>query len=56
MVQTPNGQVLVLKFSKESLPIQANDKEILFTTRMGPLEVKAKFSPKEMTCKGKLEL
>jgi hypothetical protein len=56
VVQTANGSVVVLKFSRESLPIQPGDKEILFTTHMGPFEVKAKFVPKDMTCKGKLEL
>jgi hypothetical protein len=37
-------------------PIKAGNKEITFTTRMGPLEIKAKFSLKEMMYRGKLEL
>jgi hypothetical protein len=37
-------------------PITPANKEITFTTKMGPLEIKAKFSLKDMTYKGKLEL
>ena len=37
-------------------PIRASNKEITFTTRMGPLEIKAKFSLKDMMYRGKLEL
>lgn len=37
-------------------PITPANKEITFTTKMGPLEIKAKFVLKEMMYKGKLEL
>jgi hypothetical protein len=37
-------------------PIQPSNKEITFTTRLGPIEIKAKFSLKEMLYRGKLEL
>jgi hypothetical protein len=37
-------------------PIKAANKEITFTTKMGPLEFKAKFSLKDMMYRGKLEL
>jgi hypothetical protein len=50
------GQKILLRFSRESLPIQASDKEAVFTVRMGPIEVKAKFALKEMTWKGQLAL
>jgi hypothetical protein len=52
----PGGQLVALSFSRESLPIQASDKEVTFAAKMGPLEVKTKFVLKEMTWKGKLEL
>jgi hypothetical protein len=37
-------------------PITPADKEITFTTKMGPLEFKAKFVLKDMLYRGKLEL
>jgi hypothetical protein len=37
-------------------PIKPSNKDINFTTRMGPLEIKAKFSLKDMMYRGKLEL
>lgn len=37
-------------------PIKPANKEITFTTKMGPLEFKAKFSLKDMMYRGKLEL
>jgi hypothetical protein len=37
-------------------PITPANKEITFTTKMGPLEIKAKFILKDMMYKGKLEL
>ncbi len=37
-------------------PITPANKEITFTTKMGPLEIKAKFTLKDMMYKGKLEL
>jgi|HubBroStandDraft_5_1064220.scaffolds.fasta_scaffold69718_2 hypothetical protein len=37
-------------------PITPANKEITFTTKMGPLEIKAKFTLKDMLYKGKLEL
>jgi hypothetical protein len=43
-------------FSKELLPLDASDREILFILRTALMSVKAKFDPKEMTYKGKLAL
>jgi hypothetical protein len=37
-------------------PITASNKEIAFSTKMGPLEMKAKFPLKDMLYRGKLEL
>lgn len=37
-------------------PIKESNKEITFTTKVGPLEFKAKFALKEMLYRGKLEL
>jgi hypothetical protein len=37
-------------------PIFPDDKQVTFTTKLGPLEVKAKFTLKEMVYQGKLEL
>jgi hypothetical protein len=37
-------------------PIQPSNKELTFTTRLGPIEIKAKFSLKDMLYHGKLEL
>jgi hypothetical protein len=37
-------------------PIKASNKEITFTAVLGPLEIKAKFSMKDMLYRGKLEL
>ena len=37
-------------------PITPANKEVTFTTKMGPLEIKVKFPLKEMMYKGKLEL
>jgi hypothetical protein len=43
-------------FSKELLPLSAEDKDILFTLQTGSMTVKAKFEPKEMIYRGKLAL
>lgn len=37
-------------------PIKLSNKEITFTTKLGPLEFKAQFPLKDMTYRGKLEL
>jgi hypothetical protein len=53
-VQPVNGGDLFY-FSRLE-PIKPSNKDITFTTRMGPLEIKAKFSLKDMLYRGKLEL
>lgn len=42
-------------FSREE-PIKEKDGQVTFATKLGPLEVKAKFTVKEMMYRGKLEL
>jgi hypothetical protein len=42
------GSSYLFGFSKELLPIDADDKEVLFSTQLGSLVVKARFIPKEM--------
>lgn len=48
--------ITMFLFPKASQPIEVGDKEVVFLTRMGPLEVKAKFALKDMMVKGQLEL
>jgi hypothetical protein len=51
----PTSMGLRFYFSRLE-PITAANKEITFSTKMGPLELKAKFPLKDMTYRGKLEL
>ncbi len=37
-------------------PIELADKDVTFVTRMGPMQIRAKFTLKEMVYQGKLEL
>jgi hypothetical protein len=48
-----NGSIL-FGFSKDLVKIGAEDKEILFTTRLGRSQIQARFAPKEMLYRGKL--
>jgi len=43
-------------FSRELLPLTANDREVQFTLRTALMSVRAKFEPKEMLYHGKLAL
>jgi hypothetical protein len=43
-------------FSKDLLPLTANDREVTFMLQTAMLTVKAKFEPKEMLYRGKLAL
>lgn len=51
----PTSMGLRFYFSRLE-PITAANKEITFSTKMGPLEMKAKFSLKDMIYRGKLDL
>jgi hypothetical protein len=48
--------MLTFTFDGESHPIEAKDKEVVFTTAIGPLKVRAKFVMKDMIYEGKLEV
>ncbi len=50
------GRLLVFLFPREGQAITAVDKEVTFHTKMGAMELKAKFPLKDMTYEGKLEL
>jgi hypothetical protein len=54
--QTGNGAVYLFGFTRESLAIAKDDKELLFETHMGKLVFTAKFSPKEMLYHGELAI
>src|SRR6266404_1600356 len=56
VLQQPSvgGGTYLFGFSKELLPLTAADKEVTFTTRIGRLDVKAKFNLKEMLYRGDL--
>lgn len=48
----PGG--ILFGFSKELLDLSADDKDVLFTTRLGSTPIQARFLLKEMTYRGKL--
>ncbi len=43
-------------FSKDLLPLAANDREVVFTLRTALMSVRAKFEPKEMLYRGQLSV
>ncbi len=47
---------IVFTFDGTSQPIQTDDKEVMFVTSFGPMQIRAKFIPREMKYQGKLEL
>lgn len=55
-VPTPEAQLTLFGFAKDLIQITKDDKEILFTTEMGPFVLKAKFKPAEMIYRGELAL
>jgi hypothetical protein len=52
--QVGAGSSFLFGFSREMLPLDARDTEIVFTTQLGRLLVKAHFLPKEMQYHGEL--
>jgi hypothetical protein len=52
--QIGTGTSFLFGFSREMLPLDTRDTEILFTTQLGRLVVKAHFLPKEMLYHGQL--
>jgi hypothetical protein len=51
-----DGPVFTCFFTPGSQAIRPTDKEVIFLTKMGPLEIKAKFLLKDMEFKGNLTL
>ena len=51
-----NGTLYLFGFAKEGLPLSRDDKEVVFTTRMGNTVFTAKFNPKDMLYHGDLSL
>jgi hypothetical protein len=56
MLEAEKERELFLFFPHGNSPIQLADKEVTFTTRIGPMELKAKFALKEMLYHGQLAL
>jgi hypothetical protein len=58
VLQQPSsgGGTYLFGFSKEMMSLTPADKEVTFTTRIGRLDVKAKFNLKEMLYRGELAL
>ena len=52
--QVGSGTSFLFGFSRDMMPLAAHDAEILFTTQLGRLVVKAHFLPKEMLYHGEL--
>ncbi len=52
--QVTSGSSFLFGFSRELLPLDSRDTDILFTTQLGRLVVKASFLPKEMKYHGEL--
>ena len=52
--QTSSNSNLLFGFSRDSLALTKEDKEVLFSTTLGRLVIRAKFDPKEMLYRGQL--
>ena len=55
-VQHEHGTVYLFGFAKEGLPLSRDEKEVVFTTRMGNTVFTAKFNLKDMLYRGELSL
>jgi hypothetical protein len=53
-LQVGTGSSFLFGFSREMLPLDAHDSDIIFATQLGRLVVKAHFLPKEMLYHGQL--
>jgi hypothetical protein len=54
--RAPSDEGWLFGFSRELLPLTRADKDIEFSLNSGPMVVKAKFEPAEMTYRGQLAL
>jgi hypothetical protein len=52
----PEKRIILAHFSRAKNPIALEDKEVVFSIRMGPMEVRTKFALKDMVYRGQLEL
>jgi len=55
-IENAGDGTTVFFFARDGAPLSFDDKEVAFTTRIGPLEIKAKFILKEMKYQGKLAI
>ena len=53
---TSDASSWVFTFAAGAEPIQLDDKEVVFSTMFGPMQLKAKFTLKDMVYQSKLEL
>ncbi len=53
---SPSSPAGTLFYFSRALPLTLNDKQVTFVTKLGPLEIKCKFTLKEMLYRGHLEL
>ena len=56
ILEANNARLVVFLFPKEGQAIEVGDKEVTFHSKLGAMDVKAKFQLKEMMYEGKLEL
>jgi hypothetical protein len=52
----PSETGILFLFSRDDHPIKREDKEVIFQTKLGPLELKARFALKDMLYHDRLEL
>ena len=51
-----DGPLLLFGFSRDVIEVTPSDKNVQFDTQLGPLEISAKFEPKQMRYHGELAL
>ncbi len=56
MQQTVNGPVILFAFPRKELMIGPDDKQLLFKTSMGPMQIEVKFNLKDMVYQKQLSL
>ncbi len=54
-IESENGQIIAFLFPRTEA-ISGDAKEVAFESAMGPMKIKARFTPAEMTYHGKLEM
>ena len=56
IIEGGGGRMLLFYFDRKTDPITKEEKEVTFQTTLGPMEMKAKFAPKDMLYHSQLEL